>query len=375
MLIESSTGYGRGILRGVARYAKERDDWELTVQPRGMGEAVSSLRSNLWDGVISRLSEQRAAEAVQRWTCPVIELLYNEQIPVFGDDEAIIRLAFGHFTGLGFDRVHFFSFGGCSWVRQRRESFLRESARCGMTGEIFDPVPGRRDKRPEPLWRNSYEEPLSRWLDSLAKPAAILAANDHQALWLLNVCRRQGIEVPAKCAICGVNNDEHLCEIVTPTLTSIDPNAERIGEETARLLDLRISGGSVTGYPKRIPPRGLAEHKSTDALLVEDEDLAAAYRFIREQALNGIRVADVLAACNVTSKTLERWFKKRFGHTPEQEIIRIRLRKGSELLKTTNLSLRMVAEQSGFSSERYFSQAFRTQTGLSPKEYRQRGDR
>ncbi|MBO7678291.1 MAG: helix-turn-helix transcriptional regulator, partial [Thermoguttaceae bacterium] len=75
---------------------------------------------------------------------------------------------------------------------------------------------------------------------------------------------------------------------------------------------------------------------------------------------------------SVTERSLQRWFKKRFGHTPEKEIALIRLRKAKELLRATNLSIRAAAEQSGFSSERYFSQAFKKLTGMSPNQYRQR---
>ena len=375
MLIESSTSYGRGIARGIARYAQRRGDWEITVQPRGMAEPIPTLSSGRWDGVISRLSDRRAAESVRRLDCPTVELLYDERVPVFGDDDAIVPLALDHFARLGFERVGFFSFGGCFWIRHRRESFLRECRRRGLSAELFDPLPSSRDRRPEPLWREGNEEALDRWIDRLSRPTAILAANDHQAIWLLNACRRRGKAVPDSIAICGVNNDEHLCEIVSPTLTSIDQNAERIGREAARLLEMKIDGRPVAGYPQKIPPLGLVERQSTDAFPNDDSQMVKAYRLIRDQAVCGLRVADVMAVCYVTERSLQRWFKKRFGHTPEKEIALIRLRKAKELLRATNLSIRAAAEQSGFSSERYFSQAFKKLTGMSPNQYRQnRGD-
>ena len=371
MLIESSTGYGRGIVRGIARYAKERRDWEITVQPRGMAEPIPTLKSGRWDGVISRLSGRRAAESVRRLDCPTVELLYDEQIPVFGDDDAIVSLALDHFTRLGFERVGFFSFGGCFWVRHRRDSFLRECRRRAIPAEIFDPLPSSRDWCPEPLWRERNEKGLDEWINRLSRPMAILAANDHQAIWLLNACRRCGVAVPDSIAICGVNNDEHLCEIVSPTLTSIDQNAERVGVEAARLLETKINGQSIEGYPRKIPPLGLVERQSTDTFPNDDSQMVRAYRLIRDQAVNGLRVVDVMVECGVAGRSLQRWFKKRFGHTPEKEIAMVRLRKARELLQTTNLSIRAVGEQSGFSSERYFAQAFRTQTGMSPNQYRQ----
>lgn len=369
-LIESSTGYGRGILRGLAQYARERNDWEISIQPRGMADPIPSLRRGRGDGVISRLSDRRAMEAVASLGCPSVELLFDDRVPVFSDDDAVAALAIDFFTRLGFEQVGFFSFGDCFWVRHRRESFRAECHRRGMNADFFEPSGVTRDRRPEPLWTEAHEKPLDDWLDHLHKPTAILCANDHQAIWLLNACRRRQIAIPDDIAILGVNNDEHLCEIVAPSLSSVDLDAERIGYEAAHLLDLKMSGLAMDDYPKRIPPKRLVERDSTDAFPADDFDFVRAVRYLREFATAGIRVTDVLAEGNLTGKTLQRWFKKRFGHTPEREMILVRLRKATELLESTTLSLRTIAERSGFSSERYFAQVFRREKGISPNRYR-----
>lgn len=371
-LIESSTSYGREILRGLARYAHERNDWEFTVQPRGMSEPLPSLRSERWDGVIARLSNRRAFESVAALACPTVELLYGDTVPVFGDDDAIAEMAVEFFASRGFERVGFFSFGDCFWVRHRRDSFLTVCRRRGFETESFDAASIRRDARPEPLWNERYEKPLDGWLRGLRLPTAILCANDHQAVWLLNACRRLNLAVPDSVALLGVNNDEHLCELVSPPLSSIDQDAERIGYEAARLLDLKIERRPTADYPKRIPPKKLVLRASTDAFPGDDADFIRAVRYIREFAAGGIRVADVLNELALSDKTLERRFKKRFGHTPERELILTRLRKATELLETTTLPLSTVAELSGFSSERYFAQVFRRENGMSPNRWRNR---
>ena len=370
MLIESSTSYGRDILRGIARYASERNDWEFTVQPRGMADPLPSLRRWNGDGVISRLSDRRSFEAVASLKCPTVELLFDEQVPVFGSDDAIAAMALSHFARLGFQNVGFFSFGGCFWIRHRRESFLRECRSRQIVPDVFEPPCSRRDRRPEPFWNDRYEKPLTDWLNSLRLPSAILCANDHQAVWLMNACREIGLTVPDDAAILGVNNDEHLCEIITPTLSSIDQNAERIGYEAARLLDKKINGESTDDYPKRIEPKSLAERGSTDAFPADQPEMVRVVRHIREFASTGLRVADLLDEFQLSNKTLERWFKNRFGHTPEREIILTRLRRAVELLESTNETAASVAELSGFSSERYFVQVFRREIGLTPHRFR-----
>ena len=375
MLIESSTSYGRGFMRGIARFAREQSDWEFTIQPRGMNDPPPSLARWRGDGVISRLSDRRSADAVAALSCPVVELLLDDHVPVFGDDDAIAGMTLDRFETLGFEHFAFFSFGGCFWVRHRGDSFAAECRRRSLDFDRFEPARCELDQRPEPIWREPLEKPLDLWLQHLRKPTAILCANDHQAIRLLNACRRLGLAVPDSVAICGVNNDEHLCEIVAPTLSSVDQNAERIGYEAARLLDLKMNNRPTTDFPKKIAPSKLIERESTDAFLTEDADFCRAWRFIRRRAVEGIRVADVLAEFDLTDKTLERWFKKRFGHTPEREIIMTRLKKATELLETTNDSLRKIAERAGFSSERYFSQAFRREIGISPHRWREKQTR
>ena len=58
------------------------------------------------------------------------------------------------------------------------------------------------------------------------------------------------------------------------------------------------------------PPRGVAPRQSTDMLAIEDEEVAAAIRFIRENAVKGITVQDVLARAVRSPSTLERRIKR-----------------------------------------------------------------
>src|SRR5690606_26395850 len=137
---------------------------------------------------------------------------------------------------------------------------------------------------------------------------------------VLDACRRIGVAVPDEAAALGVDNDQLLCELSEPPLTSIIPNTHRTGYEAARLLDEMMAGRSATGETHLIPPIGIATRQSTDVLAIDDPNVARAIHFIRQHACTGIKVKDVLRAVPHSRTLLEARFKRLLGRTPHEEI-------------------------------------------------------
>ena len=161
-----------------------------------------------------------------------------------------------------------------------------------------------------------------------------------------------------------------MCDILSPTLSSIDQNAYEVGYEGARLLDMKMNGVDCAGYEKALLPVRVVARESTDAFALKNPDVNRALHFIRKFATTGIRVTDVLHEVNLTSRTLERYFKETLGHTPEREILMTKLRHASWLLVTSNLSNQRIAELSGFANDRYFCYLFKKEKGMTPQQYR-----
>lgn len=67
--------------------------------------------------------------------------------------------------------------------------------------------------------------------------------------------------------------------------------------------------------------------------------------------------------------------KKRCGLTPMQLVTRLRLSKAQELLSTTGESVKTIAAAVGFQDANYFIKVFHKETGCTPVQFRQRGDR
>jgi len=213
-------------------------------------------------------------------------------------------------------------------------------------------------------------ERIEGWLAGLPQPLALMACNDVRGLHILDVCTRLGILVPEQVAVVGVDNDEVVCELCTPPLSSVEPDPERIGYSAAELLDQLMAKKS--SRPKRVTvdPVGVVGRRSTDALAIEDRIVAAAMRFIREHAFTGCRVDDIMRHLHVSRSVLERHFREHLKRSPQSEIRAVQLSRVKQLLIETDFPLEHIAEVSGFEHPEYLSVMFKRTCALTPGQYR-----
>jgi LacI family transcriptional regulator len=167
-----------------------------------------------------------------------------------------------------------------------------------------------------------------------------------------------------------VDNNELLCNLSDPPLSSVDLNCERMGYEAAALLTELMAGRPAARRTTLIQPRGVVTRQSTDVLAIEDPEVAAAVRLIRTGACGGLTVRDLLASCSLSGSSLERRFRQTLGRSPKAEIIRVRLQRVVELLTDTDLSLAAIAARTGFKYPEYLSGVFKQRVGTSPARYR-----
>jgi LacI family transcriptional regulator len=199
-----------------------------------------------------------------------------------------------------------------------------------------------------------------------------MACNDSRALQILEACRMADLRVPEDVAVVGVDNEEAICPFTDPSLTSVDQGAQQTGYEAAALLDQWISGEPVAPGKRSVSPVGIVARGSTEILAVDDRDVAAALQFIREHASERIGLDDVSAALTSTNATLRRRFKAVLGRTVHDEIQRVRLERAKQLLVSSDLTFRQIANRSGFCSVQHMTTRIRQATGHTPRQYRQR---
>ena len=380
LLIESSRAFGRGLLLGIAKYVREHGPWSIFLQERSLRDLSPGWLKN-WsgDGIIARVEDRTMAQAIRRLGLPAVDLrclLPNLELPsVRPRDASIARLAAEHLLERGFRHFAFCGFTGADYSDARRDSFLERIASVGYRCHIFrDPAPpekaGTLDYEEHGL---RYENRVAEWLQGLPKPVGLMACNDIRGQQVLNACRDVRMSVPDEVAVVGVDNDDVLCELSDPPLTSVVPNSSRIGYEAAALLARMMAGKKPPLEPVFVEPEGIVTRRSTEVLAIEDRHIASAVRFIREHACEGIDVTDVLKAVPLSRSALERRFARALGRSPKEEILRVRLNRARQLLVETEFPLSLVAEKIGLEHAEYLNVIFKKKTGLTPGQFRAHG--
>ena len=373
LLIETSREYGRGLLRGVIRYQREHEPWSLYFRPQGLGEPPPAwLRSWKGDGILVRANSRKTADLVIETGLPAVELRFSVpdlDLPCVGiDNRLTVELAFQHLHDRGFR-----SFGFCGLPRgenvvvdYRGECFRELAGKVGARCDLYPGPAGRRRSGP---WEEEQAE-IADWIAALPKPAGIMACHDDRGLQVLDACRRAGVRVPDEAAVIGVDNDEFLCNLSSPPLSSVDVGVERAGYEAAALLDRLMARRQVRERRILLPPIGVVVRQSTDVMPIEDQDLARVIRYIREHACAGIRVDDVLRQGTLSHSTLQRRFKALLGRTPKDEITRVQLERAKHLLAHTDLPAAAIAARCGFAQLKRLSTVFAAKVGVPPGAFR-----
>jgi LacI family transcriptional regulator len=211
---------------------------------------------------------------------------------------------------------------------------------------------------------------LAAWVRSLPKPAGVFCCYDIRGRQILEACRSINLRVPDDVAVIGVDNDQVLCELAEPPLSSVIPDTRRTGYLAAQLLEKLMSGRAVQPTMNLVEPLGIATRQSTDVLAIEDQEVSAAVQFIRNHACEGITVDRVLDAVPISRRMLERRFKRIVGRTPHDEIVRVQVERARQMLRGTDLPLKTIAERIGLRHGEYLSVLFKRATGIAPGAYR-----
>jgi len=371
LLIETSNAYARGLLRGIVSYIREHRPWSLYLSEHTRGDRPPPWLAH-WkgSGIIARIENSAIAAALRQVSVPVVDVSAARLIPSLPwfetDDGAIAHLAADHLLERGFK---YFAYAGddrFNWSNWRCEHFQNSIRAAGHECFIYHPTQGLA------LDDQEQVDDLARWIKELPQPAGVMACYDFRGQQVLDASRRIGVAVPDEVAVIGVDNDDLLCELSEPPLSSVIPNTHRTGYEAAKLLDEMMAGRTVKGETHLIPPIGIATRQSTDVLAIDDRNVARAVHFIRQHACDGIKVKDVLRAVPHSRTLLESHFKKLLGRTPHEEILRVRLNRVKQLLVQTDLPLEQIAERAGFPHVEYLSVAFRREIGVPPSQFRAR---
>jgi LacI family transcriptional regulator len=365
-------GYGQNILLGVSKFVHDHSDWVLHLVQSDSPVLEEDLRSWMPDGIISGIVDLPSGMREFHYKLPWVSVLAQpdeESVPfVTIDEDAVGRMAADYFINRRFNHFAYLGNEEHEFSKQRADAFefaLKEKGLDCHTLLYPTKVYGI-DKRK----RTSIDRQKALWLNALPKPVALFACDDWEAFQFIQFCRQQGVRVPDEVAVLGVGNDELLCNISHPPMSSIRMPFEKVGYDAAALLNRLLTKAADRQKKNFLPPAGLVSRQSTDVMQVGDPVVAKALAFIQEHASELIKVEDILKHVFISRTLLERKFKAELGCTPLVEIRRQRIQRAKQLLADTNLSVAEIADACGFSSDIRLSTVFKELTGQSPSAFR-----
>lgn len=374
LLIETSSSYGRGLLRGIARYARLQGPWSFFLEPGAQEETPPPLHDWGVDGVITLFRTRRQARRILATRIPVVDLDFTLPglVPwgVCNDEAGVARTAAEHLLSRGLRHFAFVGWpavedGISLWESQRQKAFADTVKKAGFSSSTY-----RWPTRAADRGWGREQKSLAAWLKSLPKPAGIMASNDQRARHVLEAARVAAIAIPDDLAVIGVDNDETLCELSTPSISSIALDTDTIGYQGAAMLDRLMHGRRVPRRAELVPPLGVIARRSTDMLAMADPTVVEAVRFMDANIGRPIRIADVLAVARLSRKTLEVRFRRVLGRTPHEELQRRRLERVKTLLQQTDWPLKQIARAAGFTYVEHLHLIFRREVGMTPAAFR-----
>ncbi len=370
VLVDTSTGWGRRLIRGVTNYALKHGPWHLWVEERGRSELMHIPSG--WDGdaVIARIATPKLGDELKELGLPVINVsgieLPGVDFPrVTVNYEGGAELAMDHFTDRGY---HNFGYTGplqLRYVKRHAGTFRKAAESHGAACHEFDYRTGMSSMR---QWRRRADE-MGDWIASLPKPVAIFCWATTTGLQLLDICRNRNISVPDEVAVLGGDDDPLLCEAASPPLSAIVTASEQQGYLAATFLDDLLQGKQVEANTL-VDPIEITTRRSTEALAIKDDELRKAVIYLRQNAYRSLSIEDVANAVPMTRRSLERKFRQNFERTPHEELQRLRLGRVKALLAQTDLPISQVAQRAGFANPEHMATLFRKTFADTPLRYR-----
>jgi LacI family transcriptional regulator len=378
LIYDATVAYDLKVMTGVAAYLQEGADYNIFIEENALkDQRLPDLHSWGGDGIIADFDHPGVAKAVAKSKLPVVGFgsgygwyVQGSLIPYFfSNNKHIATMAADHLLARG---LRHFAYCGYSptpingWSEEREKAFARRVGERGYDCDSYhDPY------KTIHRW-TSVQRTLGKWLESLPKPLGVMAANDNRARHVLEACRTFNLRVPQDVAVIGVDNDELLCRLSSPPLTSIEQGAKRVGYEAAALLARLMCGKKSRQKSFLIDPMDVVVRQSTDVLAIDEPKVAKAMTFIQEHALEGIKVPDVVEAAAVSRSGLETRFAKTLGYTIRTAIRQVQLERARRLISDTNVPLKQVASDAGFRSVQHMTTLFGKAFGRSPAKYREK---
>ncbi len=299
--------------------------------------------------------------------CPVILVPSDQPVAdafhVDIDDLAIGRLAAEHLLSRGYRHFAFVGRSDAHYAKQRLEGFQSVVGRVPVYWEEF-----RNWRQYDEYWRDPDEDMVG-WLTTQHTPLGIFTAHDPTGRHVLEAAAQAGLEVPFTIGVISANDDETVCEMARPGLSSIRLPWRRLAAEAVQLVEA-IQRGSGPSGPILVPPLEIVARGSSSYEAVGDPVVRQAMQRLVAEISTILSVEQWAAKVGVSRRVLERRFQAALGRSPHAMIRHERVERAKHLLTNTELPVSLIAERCGFQSNERLTVNFRERTGVAPAGYR-----
>jgi LacI family transcriptional regulator len=364
--------YDYRLHQGIEKYAQEHG-WHLY---------TDLTRENVipwgWDGdgILAWLGAgDDLAEFVLTSKRPTVDFsLRRPQLKysrVLEDHAHAAQLVAEHFLARGFTNFIFYSDADNWSYEERGQGFIKalEKTHHACTWLRWRQSPAFATGRGE--WKRKRNW-LATQMKLATKPLGVFAANDQQALDVLESCESIGIAIPEDVAIVGAENYLLAPDAMRTPISSVDTNLQSLGYHGAELLDALMNGRVPPKEPIRIPAAAVIVRKSSDILAIKHPGIAKSLRYIWEHGHEPICIKDLVPVAAMSRRGIHKAFMEHLKRTPGQELQRVRIERAKKLLAETTQKVETIALVSGYQSINSFCVAFKRVTGMSAKTFREK---
>lgn len=102
----------------------------------------------------------------------------------------------------------------------------------------------------------------------------------------------------------------------------------------------------------------------------DDPRIERSISFISRHFNEPINVSQLAEKANLSSSYFWALFKQKTGYPPLDFLIRLRMQRACQLLDSTDLKVKRIAEAVGYKDSLYFSRLFKSVCGVAPTDYR-----
>lgn len=370
-MIGHGLAHTRRILTGISRRAREHGTggWNLALYPPGRGVAAA-VRASGAAGIICHLAERAQLTALRCLDLPLVNvssLIATEVPSVLCDNHAVGCLVAEHLLGLGLRRFAFVGHPRHPAALHREAGWRATLAAHGCTSRLY--------LTPDAGFQTPVLGPrIGAWLAGLPRPVGILAWNDMVGRQVVEACRQAGLAVPEEVAVVGVDDDEVMCSLARPMLSSVALPAEAIGAQAVDLLASLLAGHAPPTAALRLPPLQVVTRHSSDLLHVDDPLIRDALRLIGERL--SLTVPGLLRALLplhgvVPRRTLERRMRMDLHRGVAEEIRRQRVASARRALADRTVPLAEVARRAGLPHAKALSLLMQRELSTTPSAIRQ----